>query len=118
MDEHTPIDVPIRLEEWDRHDCINEVDTIVVDIRLILDATDYGHLPAPDDWTADFIAEEAQRLGLLRLWNCPNAGSTPPTLNGAGPTRSSKAPGSGSAPWRGTRSCPASKGPKPSSTGS
>ena len=27
MDEHTPIDVPIRLEEWDRHDCINEVDT-------------------------------------------------------------------------------------------
>ncbi len=34
MDEHTPIDVPIRLEEWDRHDCINEVDTIVVDIRL------------------------------------------------------------------------------------
>lgn len=23
MDEHTPIDVPIRLEEWDRHDCIN-----------------------------------------------------------------------------------------------
>lgn len=59
MDEHTPIDVPIRLEEWDRHDCINEVDTIVVDIRLILDATDYGHLPAPDDWTADFIAEEA-----------------------------------------------------------
>ncbi len=39
MDEHTPIDVPIRLEEWDRHDRINEVDTIVVDIRPILDAT-------------------------------------------------------------------------------
>lgn len=39
MDEHTPIDVPIRLEEWDRHDYINEVDTIVVDIRPILDAT-------------------------------------------------------------------------------
>lgn len=38
MDEHTPIDVPIRLEKWDRHDCINEVDTIVVDIRPILDA--------------------------------------------------------------------------------
>ena len=56
MDEHTPIDVPIRLEEWDRHDCINEVDTIVVDVRPILDATDYGHLPAPDDWTADFSA--------------------------------------------------------------
>lgn len=71
MDEHTPIDVPIRLEEWDRHDCINEVDTIVVDIRPILDATDYGHLPAPDEWDADFIAEEAQRLGLLRLWNGP-----------------------------------------------
>lgn len=35
MDEHTPIDVPIRLEEWDRHDYINEVDTIVVDIRPI-----------------------------------------------------------------------------------
>lgn len=39
MDERTSIEVPIRLEEWDRHDCINEVDTIVVDIRLILDAT-------------------------------------------------------------------------------
>lgn len=39
MDERTPIEVPIRLEEWDRHDCINEVDTIVVDIRPILDAT-------------------------------------------------------------------------------
>lgn len=49
MDEHTPIDVPIRLEEWDRHDCINEVDTIVVDVRPILDATDYGHLPAPNE---------------------------------------------------------------------
>lgn len=71
MDEHTPIDVPIRLEEWDRHDCINEVDTIVVDVRPILDATDYGHLPAPDEWDADFIAEEAQRLGLLRLWDGP-----------------------------------------------
>lgn len=68
MDEHTPIDVPIRLEEWDRHDCINEVDTIVVDVRPILDATDYGRLPAPDEWDADFIAEEAQRLGLLRSW--------------------------------------------------
>lgn len=44
MDEHTPIDVPIRLEEWDRLDCINEVDTIVVDVRPILDATDYGHM--------------------------------------------------------------------------
>ena len=71
MDEHTPIDVPIRLEEWDRHDCINEVDTIVVDVRPILDATDYGHLPAPNEWDADFIAEEAQRLGLLRLWGGP-----------------------------------------------
>lgn len=71
MDEHTPIDVPIRLEEWDRHDCINEVDTIVVDIRPILDATDYDHLPAPDEWDADFIAEQAQRLGLLRLWDGP-----------------------------------------------
>lgn len=71
MDEHTPIDVPIRLEEWDRHDCINEVDTIVVDIRPILDAADYDHLPAPDDWDADFIADEAQRLGLLRLWDGP-----------------------------------------------
>lgn len=71
MDEHTPIDVPIRLEEWDRHDRINEVDTIVVDVRPILDATDYGRLPAPDEWDADFIAEEAQRLGLLRLWDGP-----------------------------------------------
>lgn len=71
MDEHTPIDVPIRLEKWGRHDCINEVDTIVIDARPILDATDYDHLPAPDDWDADFIAEEAQRLGLLRLWNGP-----------------------------------------------
>ena len=71
MDEHTPIDVPIRLEEWDRRNCINEVDTIVVDVRPILDATDYDHLPAPDEWDADFIAEEAQRLGLLRLWDGP-----------------------------------------------
>lgn len=71
MDEHTPIDVPIRLEEWDRHDRINEVDTIVVDVRPILDATDYGRLPAPDEWVADFIAEEAQRLGLLRSWDGP-----------------------------------------------
>lgn len=71
MDEHTPIDVPIRLEEWDRHDCINEVDTIVVDARPILDAADYDHLPAPDDWDADFIAEEAQRLGLLKPWDGP-----------------------------------------------
>lgn len=125
MDEHTPIDVPIRLEEWDRHDCINEVDTIVVDIRPILDATDYDHLPAPDEWDADFIAEQAQRLGLLRLWDgpftveLPECGEyTPPTLNGAGPTRSSKVPRSGSAPWRGTRSYPASKGSKPSLTGS
>lgn len=71
MDEHTPIDVPIRLEEWGRRNCINEVDTIVIDVRPILDATDYGHLPAPDEWDADFIAEEAQRLGLLRLWDGP-----------------------------------------------
>lgn len=71
MDEHTPIEVPIRLEEWDRHDCINEVDVIMVDARPILDATDFDHLPAPDDWDADFIAEEAQRLGLLRPWDGP-----------------------------------------------
>lgn len=71
MDEHTPIDVPIRLEEWDRHDCINEVDAIVVDARPILDAADYDHLPDPDDWGADFIAEGAWRLGLLRLWDGP-----------------------------------------------
>lgn len=71
MDEHTPIDVPIRLEEWDHHNYINEVDTIVIDARPILDAADYDHLPAPDDWDADFIAEEAQRLGLLKPWDGP-----------------------------------------------
>lgn len=69
MDEHTPIDVPIRLEEWDRHDCINEVDTIVVDIRPILDATDYDHLPAPDEWDADFIAEQPNG------WACSDCGT-------------------------------------------
>lgn len=124
MDEHTPIDVPIRLEEWDRHDCINEVDTIVVDIRPILDATDYDHLPAPDEWDADFIAEQAQRLGLLRLWDgpftveLPECGEYPAYVEWRGTHKVVEGAMSGSAPWRGTRSYPASKGPKPSLTGS
>lgn len=124
MDEHTPIDVPIRLEEWDRHDCINEVDTIVIDARPILDATDYDHLPAPDDWAADFIAEQAQRLGLLRLWDgpftveLPECGEYPAYIEWRGTHKVVEGAKERFRAWRGTRSYPASKGPKPSLTGS
>lgn len=39
----------------------------MVDVRLILDATDYGYLPASDEWDADYRGRRPKRLGLLRL---------------------------------------------------
>lgn len=49
MDATTPVNIPIRLEEWDGHDDIREVDTVVIDARPILDATEYDSLPSPAD---------------------------------------------------------------------
>lgn len=74
MDEHTPIEVPIRLEAWDyRHgETAVEVETIMVNIRPILDVTDADHLPQPNEMDADYISEDAQRLGLLKLWDGPS----------------------------------------------
>lgn len=57
MDATTPVNIPIRLEEWDGHDDIREVDTVVIDARPILDATEYDSLPSPAD------AALAVRLG-------------------------------------------------------
>lgn len=73
MDEHTPIEVPIRLEAWDYRDneTAVEVETVMVSVRPILDVTDVDHLPQPDEMDADYIAEDAQRLGLLKLWDGP-----------------------------------------------
>ena len=77
MDATTPVNIPIRLEEWDGHDDIREVDTVVIDARPILDATEYDSLPSPDDYDADSIMEEAQTLGLVRLWDGPYAALLP-----------------------------------------
>lgn len=70
MDANTPIDIPVRMEQWIRGNC-TEVETITINARLILDATDYEELPEAEDWGADFIAEEAQEAGLLKIWSGP-----------------------------------------------
>ena len=70
MDANTPINIPIRLEQW-IHDNYMEVETIIIDARPILDATDFDNLPEWEDWGADFIAEDAQRIGLLKMWSGP-----------------------------------------------
>lgn len=44
MDANTPINIPIRLEQW-IHDNYMEVETIIIDARPILDATDFDNLP-------------------------------------------------------------------------
>ena len=43
MDANTPINIPIRLEQW-IHDNYMEVETIIIDARTILDATDFDNL--------------------------------------------------------------------------
>lgn len=70
MDANTPINIPIRLEQW-IHDNYMEVETIIIDARPILDATDFDNLPEWEDWGADFIAEDAQKIGLLKMWSGP-----------------------------------------------
>lgn len=70
MDANTPINIPIRLEQW-IHDNYMEVETVIIDARTILDATDFDNLPEWEDWGADFIAEDAQRIGLLKMWSGP-----------------------------------------------
>lgn len=71
MDAHTPINIPIRLEQWLKGDNVLDVETIIIDARPILDATDFDNLPEWEDWDADFIAEDAQRIGLLKMWSGP-----------------------------------------------
>ena len=48
MDANTPINIPIRLEQW-IHDNYMEVETIIIDARPILDATDFDNLPEWED---------------------------------------------------------------------
>lgn len=48
MDANTPINIPIRLEQW-IHDNYMEVETIIIDARTILDATDFDNLPEWED---------------------------------------------------------------------
>lgn len=71
MDAHTPINIPIRLEQWLKCDNVLDVETIIIDARPILDATCFDNLPEWEDWDADFIAEDAQRIGLLKMWSGP-----------------------------------------------
>lgn len=97
MDANTPINIPIRLEQW-IHDNYMEVETIIIDARTILDATDFDNLPEWEDWDTDFIAEDAQRIGLLKcgLGHSPSNYSTvtsiPTISNGAKLIRPSKVP--------------------------
>lgn len=48
MDANTPINIPIRLEQW-IHDNYMEVETIIIDARPILDATGFDNLPRWED---------------------------------------------------------------------
>lgn len=71
MDADAPIDIPIRLERWDGHDILQEVETIILDARPVLDMIDYDGLPEPDALDEDYVATKAQEAGLLKEWDGP-----------------------------------------------
>lgn len=71
MDDITPINIPIRLERWTSRDYLEEVETVVIDARPILDAIDYEGLPAPDADDDNYVAWQAWDAGLLKPWDGP-----------------------------------------------